>query len=135
MLKTINYNLQHWINLSLSIMGSISVIKMTTLPKPSYLFLMILTPPTLVWFKSLDSIIAKFYWKNKTPRIKLSTLQKQGGLEAPHFYHYSLANHLHLIYKWLHPNPSEKSHLTYTHGQKRASHNLIFHSNNLASFL
>ena len=58
---------------------------------------MIPTQPTCSWFKSLYSIITKFYWKNKTPRIKLATLQKpksQRDLEAPHLYHYSLANQL-----------------------------------------
>lgn len=114
LLKTINDDLHRWMNLPLSIMGRISVIKMTILPKLNYLFTMIPALPTLTWFKSLDSIITKFYWKNKTPRIKLSTLQKpktQGGLEAPHLYHYFLANQLQNIYKWIHPNPSESTWL------------------------
>lgn len=73
--------------------------------KTNYLFSMIPTQPTLNWFKSLDSIIPRFYWKNKTLRIKLTTLQKsktQGGLEAPHFYHYSLVNQLQYIFKCIH---------------------------------
>ncbi len=73
---------------------------------------MIPTHPTPTWFKSLDSIITKFYWKNKTTRIKLTTLQQpklQGGLDAPHFHFYSLANQLQYIYKWTHPN-----HLDHT---------------------
>ena len=37
---------------------------------------MIPTHPTTTWFNSLESIINQFYWKNKTPRIKLITLQK-----------------------------------------------------------
>lgn len=109
-----NDDLQCWMNLPLSIMGRISVIKMTILPNLNYLFSMIPTQPTLTWFKSLDSITTKFYWKNKTPRIKLTTPQKpktQGGLEAPHFYHYYLANQLHNRYKWIHPNPSENTWL------------------------
>ncbi len=114
LLKTIDDDLQRWMNLPLSIMGRISVIKMTILPKLNYLFTMTPTQPTLSWFKSLDSIITKFYWKNKTPRIKLTTLQKlrtQGGLEAPHFYHYFLANQLQNIHKWIHPDPSESTWL------------------------
>ncbi len=114
LLKTIDDDLQRWMNLPLSIMGRISVIKMTILPKLNYLFTMTPTQPTLSWFKSLDSIITKFYWKNKTPRIKLTTLRKlrtQGGLEAPHFYHYFLANQLQNIHKWIHPDPSESTWL------------------------
>lgn len=75
---------------------------------------MIPTHPTLTWFNSLNSIITKFYWKNKTPRIKLTTLQKpklQGGLDAPHFYFYSLANQLQYIYKWTHPSHSDHTWL------------------------
>lgn len=110
LLNSIDNDLQRWMNLPLSIMGRISVIKMSILPKINYLLSMIPIQPTPSWFKSLDSTITKFYWKNKTPRIKLATLQKPkilGGLEAPHFYHYALANKLQYIYKWLHPSPSE----------------------------
>uniref|UniRef100_A0A673NCB7 Reverse transcriptase domain-containing protein n=1 Tax=Sinocyclocheilus rhinocerous TaxID=307959 RepID=A0A673NCB7_9TELE len=92
LLKTLEDDLHRWLNLPLSIQGRIAIIKMTVLPKINYLFSMIPTQPSLTWFKSLDSIITRFYWKNKPPRIKLSTLQKPkslGGLEAPHFYHYS----------------------------------------------
>lgn len=63
---------------------------------------MIPTHPTLSWFKSLDSSITKFYWKNKTQRIKLATLQKtklKGGLNATNFTYYSIQ--LQYIYKTL----------------------------------
>jgi len=66
--------------------------------------------PSNAWLKSLDSAITKFYWKNKTPRIKLSTLQKPkslGGLDAPNFTPYCLANHLQYIHRWTHPNQSD----------------------------
>lgn len=89
LLKTITDNLNRWINLPLNLIGRIATVKMSILPKINYLFTMIPTQPTPSWFKSLDSIISKFYWKNKTPRIKLTTLQKpklQGGLAAPFFF-------------------------------------------------
>ena len=114
LLKTIDDDLHRWMNLPQSISGRIAIIKMTILPKMNYLFSMIPLHPTLTWFNSLDSIITKFYWKNKTPRIKLTTLKKPkllGGLDAPHFYYYSLANQLQYIYKWTHPNPSDSTWL------------------------
>lgn len=46
---------------------------------------MIPLQPTLSCFQLLDPIITKFYWKDKTQRIKLTTPQKpktQGGLAA-----------------------------------------------------
>lgn len=110
LLKTIEEDLLRWLNLPISITGRIAAIKMTILPKINYLFSMIPTHPTLTWFKSLDSIITHFYWKNKTPRIKLTTLQKskaQGGLEAPNFHYYSMANQLQYIYKWTHHTQSD----------------------------
>ena len=89
LLKTIDDDLHRWMNLPLSILGRIGLVKMTTLPKINYLLSMIPTHPSLTWFNSLNSIITKFYWKNKTPRIKLTKLQKpklQGGLDAPHSF-------------------------------------------------
>lgn len=97
-------------NLPISIIGRISVIKMTVLPKLIYLFSMIPIQPITSWFKSLHSTITKFYCKNKTPRIKLTTRQKSktlGGLAAPNFFHYALANQLQYIHKWMHPTPTE----------------------------
>lgn len=72
LLKTISDTLLRWTNLPLSLIGRIASIKMTILPKINYLFSMIPSKPTHSWFKSLDSIINKYYWKNKTPRIKLT---------------------------------------------------------------
>lgn len=65
---------------------------------------MLPTTPSDKWFKSLDSLISHFYWKNKTPKISLEKLQKtksQGGLEAPNFQYYFLANQLQYLYKWI----------------------------------
>lgn len=67
---------------------------------------MIPIQPPPQWFKSLNSIITKFYWKNKTPRIKLETL---GGLQAPHFAHYFIAHQFQYIYKWTHPTVPDTS--------------------------
>lgn len=58
---------------------------------------MILTQPNITWCKSPDSTITNFYRKNNTPKMKLTTPQKlktQGGLKAPLFKYYSLANQL-----------------------------------------
>ncbi len=99
-------------NLPISLIGRNATIKMTILPIINSLFSMIPIKPSPTWFKSLDSFISKFYWKNKTPRIKLATLQKpksQGGLEAPHFYHYFISHQLQYIYKWMHPDQINSS--------------------------
>jgi len=87
-------------------------LKIRIFNKSKVIYLLSMTPiqPSTAWLKSLDSAITKFYWKNKTPRIKLSTLQKPkslGGLDAPNFTPYCLANHLQYIHRWTHPNQSD----------------------------
>lgn len=89
----------------ISIIGRIATIKMMILPRLNYLFSMIPIQPTAKWFNTLDTTRTSFYWKNKTPRIKLTTLQQsqtQGGLEAPIFLHYYLTNQLQYLRKWIH---------------------------------
>ena len=105
LLKTIEDDLQRWMNLPLSLLGRIATVKMKILPHINYLFSMLPIIPTDKWFKSIDSITTHFYWKNKKAKIKLSTLQKnksQGGLDAPNFYFYYLANQTQYIAKWIH---------------------------------
>ena len=88
LLKKIQDDFKRWTNLPLSLIGRIATVKMKTLPQINYLFSMLPTTPTDQWFKSLNSSINQFYWKNKKTKISLSTLQKkksQGGLEAPNF--------------------------------------------------
>ena len=70
--------------------------------------------PTAKWFQSLDSAIGKFYSKNKQAKISLTTLQKnkpEGGLEAPNFMYYYLANQLQYLTKWIHPHEDYNSWL------------------------
>ncbi len=46
-----------------------------------------LSPPP-GYFKEITSIISKFIWNDKCPRIKLTTLQRTnsaGGLAVPNF--------------------------------------------------
>lgn len=98
---------------TISLLGHIALM-MTVRHKVTYLFTMIPSQPSTSWFKSLDSIITKFYWKNKTPRFKLTTLQKpktHRGLTAPNFYNYYLANQLQYILKWIHLRQSHSTWL------------------------
>uniref|UniRef100_A0A669D815 Reverse transcriptase domain-containing protein n=1 Tax=Oreochromis niloticus TaxID=8128 RepID=A0A669D815_ORENI len=103
LLKKVEGDLARWKYLPISLMGRVAAIKMMVLPKINYLFSMIPTKPPQDWFRSLDSYMSKFLWKNKPPRISLKTLQKtkdKGGLELPNFQHYFLANRLQFISGW-----------------------------------
>lgn len=60
--------------------------------------------PNINCFSTFDSIITRFYYKNKPPQIKLTTLQKgksHRGLEVLRFQHYYLAHQLQCIIKWI----------------------------------
>lgn len=103
LLKKIEDDYKRWNKLPLTLIGRIATIKMKILPQINYLFSMIPITPTDYWFKKLNSLTTHFYWKNKKPRIALTTLQNAkhlGGLEAPNFMHYYLANQLQYLYKW-----------------------------------
>ncbi len=59
---------------------------------PRFFFLLYATtsppPPPPGYFKEINSIISKFIWNDKCPRIKLTTLQhpnSAGGLAVPNF--------------------------------------------------
>ena len=107
-------DLRRWNNLPISLLGRIATVKMKILPKINYLFSMIPFKPKSKWFQSLDSAIGKFYSKNKQAKISLTTLQKnkpEGGLEAPNFMHYYLANQLQYLTKWIHPHEEYNSWL------------------------
>ena len=104
LLDKICKDLIRWNNLPITLLGRIATVKMKILPQINYLFSMIPFKPTSKWFQTLDSAIIKFYAKNKKPRISLSTLQKsklEGGLDAPNFMHYYLANQLQFVSKWM----------------------------------
>ncbi len=64
-LVKVKNDIQRWKNLKVSLQGRISTVKMNLLP---------LSPPPGC-FKEINSIISKFIWNDKCPRIKLSTLQ------------------------------------------------------------
>ncbi len=64
-LVKVKNDIQRWKNLKVSLQGRISTVKMNLLPRfnhPGY-------------FKEINSIISKFIWNDKCPRIKLTTLQ------------------------------------------------------------
>ena len=103
LLNKIEDDYKRWNKLPLTLIGRIATVKMKTLPQINYLFSMIPSTPTDYWFKKLDSLTTHFYWKDKKPRIALATLQNTkhlGGLTAPNFTHYYLANQLKYLYKW-----------------------------------
>ncbi len=64
-----------------------------------------LSPPP-GYFKEINSIISKFIWNDKSPRIKLTTLQhpnSAGGLAVPNFELYYWSFQLKALHNWVDP--------------------------------
>ncbi len=64
-----------------------------------------LSPPP-GYFKEINSIISKFIWNDKCPRIKLTTLQhpnSTGGLAVPNFELYYWSFQLKALHNWVDP--------------------------------
>ncbi len=62
-----------------------------------------LSPPP-GYFKEINSIISKFIWNDKCPRIKLTTLQhpnSAGGLAVPNFELYYWSFQLKAFHNWV----------------------------------
>lgn len=98
--EAISKDLERWSSLPISLIGRINIVKMNLLPKFIYLFQNIpLTPPVGI-FTKISSLIRKFIWKRKPPRIRLSLLYLPfdgGGLKCPNLHWYYLATQLRTI--------------------------------------
>ncbi len=100
-LVKVKNDIQRWKNLKVSLQGRISTVKMNLLPR----FLLPLSPPP-GYFKEINSIISKFIWNDKCPRIKLTTLQhpnSAGGLAVSNFELYYWPFQFKALHNWIDP--------------------------------
>ncbi len=72
-LVKVKNDIQRWKNLKVSLQGRISTVKMNLLPRFNFFFSMRPLSPPPGYFKEINSIISKFIWNDKCPRIKLTT--------------------------------------------------------------
>lgn len=103
LLKKTEAELSRWMNLPLSLIGRINIIKMNVLPKFLFLFQMLPVTVPKFFFKQLNSAVTRFIWKGKIPRIKLKTLQgtpREGGLTLPNFESYYWAAQCRAVWVW-----------------------------------
>ncbi len=99
-------DIQRWKNLKVSLQGRISTVKMNLLPSITFFFLYATTFSPPGYFKEINSIISKFIWNDKCPRIKLTTLQhpnSTGGLAVPNFELYYWSFQLKALHNWVDP--------------------------------
>lgn len=83
--------------------GRCNIIKMNILPKFLYLFQALPIAIPKYYFKQIHSLLVRFIWANKHPRISraLLTIPKQkGGLAVPDMYKYYQAAFLSRLIDW-----------------------------------
>ncbi len=105
-LVKVKNDIQRWKNLKVSLQGRISTVKMNLLPQVNFFFSMLPLSPPPGYFKEINSIISKFIWNDKCPRIKLTTLQhtnRAGGLAVPNFELYYWSFQLKALHNWVDP--------------------------------
>merc|ERR1712131_443639 len=90
-------------NIPCSLQARISIIKMDILPRLDFFSSMIPLPTPPKYWNRIHSMISRFIWKKKKPRVELSTLQRgstEGGLSVPNFEFYALAFSLRPLAVW-----------------------------------
>lgn len=103
MLSKLSEDVARWTALHLSIVGRISIIKMTILPKFLYVFQSIPLAPPPSFFPRIRKLLSNFLWNNRKPRLRLSLLYlpyDRGGLQLPNLQWYYWAAQLRATMFW-----------------------------------
>ena len=84
--KEIKEDHRIWKDLPCSCIGRINIVKMAIMPKAIYRFNTIPIQIPTQFFNELESVISKFIWNNKKPRIAKTLLKDKrtsGGINMP----------------------------------------------------
>ena len=104
-LKKIEAILNTWKSRKLSMKGKVLIIKSLILPQITYLLSVCYCPDRIL--KQFETIILRFFWENKTPKIKKDTLiatYDKGGLKLPEIFAVNTAAKVKWIKNLLMPN-------------------------------
>lgn len=105
-LASLSKDITRWMTIPLSLLGRISWIKMTILPKLLYLFQLIPLAPPPSFFSKVKKLFLSFIWNNRKPRLRLSLLYMpydRGRLQLPNiqWYYWSCpAESCHVLVFW-----------------------------------
>uniref|UniRef100_A0A669DWM5 Reverse transcriptase domain-containing protein n=2 Tax=Oreochromis TaxID=8139 RepID=A0A669DWM5_ORENI len=103
--KSVKKDLSRWMDLPVSWMGRINLIKMNVLPRLLYPLQMLPITVSKKIVKEIEKDLSMFIWRGKKPRLSMKTLQlpkDKGGLAFPNILLYNWSCHSRVIHEWIH---------------------------------
>lgn len=95
--QSVTESIHRWMPMHISILGRISILKISILAKFLYLFQCIPLPSPQTFFCNIRKLFSSFIWNNRRPRFRLSLLYlpyERGGLQVPNLQWYYWAAQL-----------------------------------------
>lgn len=104
LIRSVQEMLTRWMNLPISFLGRINLIKMTVLPNILYTTWMLFVHLNTNDIKNINKAIPDFLWNGRKSKVKLAILQipkEQGEWGLPNTEYYILSRQARIISSWV----------------------------------